>query len=257
MRLNLHGTFVGILASLCVLATAQAQEKSQTAADSAVTGSAAKADSSGPASKKSVPTKAKAKPATAAKGASKKTDGTAIKTERATFGGGCFWCMEAVFESVRGVKSVVSGYAGGTVARPTYEMVCSGTTGHAEVVQVEFDPEVVTYERLVDIFWKSHDPTQLNRQGDDFGTQYRSIILYHDDDQKKAAEKSYRKLVSSGTYSNPIVTELAPMTAFWPAERKHQDFFRKHRASDYSQIYILPKLQELKSKLNSESKRRR
>jgi peptide-methionine (S)-S-oxide reductase len=170
------------------------------------------------------------------------------KIEKATFGGGCFWCMEAVFERIPGVKSVVSGYAGGHVPNPTYEMVCTGLTGHAEVIQIEYDPAVVGYEKLLNVFWSAHDPTTLNRQEDDFGPNYRSIILYHTDEQKEAAEKSYKDLTRRRVFRSPIVTELVPFTEFYAAEADHQDYYRNHRGSEYSEIYIVPKLRKLKQK---------
>ncbi len=181
----------------------------------------------------------------------KKTADTAKvkKTEKATFGGGCFWCMEAVFERIPGVKSVISGYAGGHVPNPTYEMVCTGLTGHAEVIQIEYDPAVVPFEKLLNIFWLAHDPTTLNRQEDDFGPNYRSIILYHNEEQKEAAEKSYKDLTRRRVFRAPIVTELVPLTEFYPAEEYHQDYFRNHQGSEYSDIYIVPKLRKLKQKL--------
>lgn len=176
----------------------------------------------------------------------KKTDDAPkVKFEKATFGGGCFWCIEAVFERIPGVKSAVSGYAGGTVPRPSYEMVCTGLTGHAEVVQVVYDPEKVPYEKLLDVFWACHDPTTLNRQGPDFGTQYRSIILYHSDAQKQAALKSYRQLTAAGVFDAPIVTQLVPYKTFYPADRHHQDYYRKNRNSEYCQMQIAPKLMKL------------
>ena len=168
-----------------------------------------------------------------------------VKTEKATFGGGCFWCMEAIYESVPGVKSAVSGYAGGFVRNPSYEMVCTGETGHAEVVQVEYDPEVVSYEKLLNVFWHSHDPTTPNQQGPDFGTQYRSIILYHTEAQKDAAKKSYQKLTDEGAFAAPIVTELVPMNAFFAADKHHQDYYRKNKRASYCQTYIAPKLKKL------------
>jgi peptide-methionine (S)-S-oxide reductase len=177
-----------------------------------------------------------------------KTGAPKSTTERATFGGGCFWCLEAVFERIPGVKSVVSGYAGGQVPHPSYEMVCTGLTGHAEVVQIEYDPTVVSFEKLLEVFWKCHDPTTLNRQGPDFGTQYRSIILYHNDDQKRAAQKSYQELTNAGVFADPIVTQLVPLTKFYPAERYHQDYYRKHRNAEYCQMVIAPKLRKLKLK---------
>jgi peptide-methionine (S)-S-oxide reductase len=176
------------------------------------------------------------------------TEKKPVKLEKATFGGGCFWCLEAVFERYAGVKNVVSGYAGGNVPRPTYDMVCTGLTGHAEVVQIVYDPEVITYDKLLDIFWACHDPTSLNRQGEDEGTQYRSIILYHNNDQKQAALKSYKTLTAANAYPNPIVTELVPLKVFYPAERYHQNYFRKHPDAPYCQMVIAPKLQKLHMK---------
>ena len=176
------------------------------------------------------------------------------KREVATFGGGCFWCLEAVFERIKGVKAVVSGYAGGNTARPSYQMVCTGLTGHAEVVQIEYDPAIVSYEDLLDIFWICHDPTTLNRQGPDEGTQYRSVVLYHDEAQKKAAQKSYEKATSARLYSSPIVTELVPFTKFYPAEKHHQDYYRKNRAAEYCQMIIAPKLREMQAKLNAKAR---
>jgi peptide-methionine (S)-S-oxide reductase len=170
------------------------------------------------------------------------------KIEKITFGGGCFWCSEAVFERIPGVLSVVSGFAGGNVPNPSYEMVCTGLTGHAEVVQIEYDPSVVSFETLLTVFWKSHDPTTLNQQGDDFGTQYRSIILYSTEAQKQAALKSYHELKARRAFRNPIVTELVPLNAFYPAEAYHQDYYRNHRGNAYSDSYIVPKLRKLKLK---------
>jgi peptide-methionine (S)-S-oxide reductase len=166
------------------------------------------------------------------------------KWEKATFGGGCFWCTEAVFQRVPGVRSVVSGYAGGNVPFPSYEQVCSGLTGHAEVIQVVFDPAVVGYDKLLNIFFKSHDPTTLNAQGPDFGTQYRSIILYHSEDQKKAAQAKYQELTKAKAFRGRIVTELVPFTEFYPAEDYHQNYFNNHPYADYSQTYIVPKVQK-------------
>jgi peptide-methionine (S)-S-oxide reductase len=162
---------------------------------------------------------------------------------RATFGGGCFWCTEAVFETEPGVKSVVSGYAGGHVKDPTYHQVCEGTTGHAEVIQIEFDPAVVAYERLLELFWEAHDPTTLNRQGADSGTQYRSIILWHDEAQRVAAEQS--KAAAQAAFRDPIVTEIAPLGDFYAAERYHQDYFRNNPGAGYCRAVIAPKLKKL------------
>ena len=165
------------------------------------------------------------------------------KTELATFGGGCFWCMEAVFERLHGVKSVTSGFAGGRTTNPTYEQVCTGDTGHAEVTQIEFDPAKISYEKLLDVFWQAHDPTTLNRQGADEGTQYRSLILYHGEAQKLAAEKS--KAAAQKNFKHPIVTEIAPFTKFFPAEDHHQEFYNHHTNYGYCRMVIAPKLEKL------------
>jgi peptide-methionine (S)-S-oxide reductase len=174
-----------------------------------------------------------------------KADTSKVKLEKATFGGGCFWCLEAVFERIPGVKTVVSGYSGGAVPRPSYEMVSTGETGHAEVVQMEFDPATVSYEKLVRVFFACHDPTTLNAQGPDFGTQYRSVIFYRDETQKQTSLKVYKELTKSGVFGAPIVTELVPMMAFYPADRHHQDYYRKNRNALYCQMYITPKLKKL------------
>ncbi len=164
-------------------------------------------------------------------------------TESATFGGGCFWCIEVIFERLPGVKSVVSGYAGGHTENPTYKAVCSGDTGHAEVVQIEFDPRQISYERLLDWFWQSHDPTTLNRQGPDVGTQYRSVIFYHDEAQRVAAEKS--KAGAAKRVARPIVTEIQPLTRFYRAEGYHQDYYRNNPSQPYCRAIIRPKLEKL------------
>jgi peptide-methionine (S)-S-oxide reductase len=182
----------------------------------------------------------------AAPSAAKKATGP---TKLATFGGGCFWCVEAVFELVDGVVSVTSGYAGGTVPNPTYRQVCTGETGHAEVVQMEFDPARVSYEQLLDLFWIAHDPTTLNRQGADEGTQYRSIILFSDESQKLAAEKS--KSAAQAKFTEPIVTEIVPLTKFYPAEGYHQDYFRNNPSQPYCSITIAPKVAKLRAKIEA------
>jgi peptide-methionine (S)-S-oxide reductase len=165
------------------------------------------------------------------------------KTETATIGGGCFWCAEAVFQRIPGVKSVVSGFAGGTVRNPTYEQVCTGTTGHAEVIQITYDPAVLSYDKLLEIFWEAHDPTTLNRQGNDVGTQYRSIILYGNDAQKKAAEAS--KASAAKRFKAQIVTEIVPLKAFYSAEAYHQNYYNLNKNQPYCQFTITPKLQKL------------
>jgi peptide-methionine (S)-S-oxide reductase len=177
------------------------------------------------------------------------------KSELATFGGGCFWCQEAVFERIPGVKSVVSGYSGGSVPNPTYQLVCAGVTGHAEVVQIEFDPEVVSFDKLLKIFWVAHDPTTLNQQGPDYGTQYRSVVLYHSEAQKKATVESIKELKAHKTYRRSIVTQVVPFEAFYPAEEYHQDYYRNHRFDDYSQSYIAPKVKKVTQKLKAETQK--
>lgn len=166
--------------------------------------------------------------------------------EIATLAGGCFWCLEAVFERVRGIERIVSGYAGGTVPAPSYELVCSGTTGHAEVVQVTFDPTVIRYEDILGIFFAFHDPTQLNRQGPDVGTQYRSAIFYHSDRQRAAAEAVMSQLEQEHAYDRPIVTQVEPLEAFYPAESYHQEYFRRNPEQAYCQAVIAPKVAKLR-----------
>ncbi len=166
------------------------------------------------------------------------------RLEKATLGGGCFWCLEAVYENVKGVKDVVSGYAGGHMDHPDYRSVCSGTTGHAEVVQITYDPSVVSFKELLDIFWTIHDPTTLNRQGADVGTQYRSVIFHHDEEQRTIAEASKKE--AQKRFGDPIVTEIAPLTKFWPAEEYHQDYFRRNPYQGYCQAVVAPKVEKFK-----------
>ncbi len=165
--------------------------------------------------------------------------------EQATFGGGCFWCVEAVFQRVDGVEKVVSGYAGGKTKMPTYEQVCTGRTGHAEVVQVTYDPSKVSYAQLMEIFLKTHDPTTLNRQGHDEGTQYRSIILTHNDEQARVANEIKQKLDQAKVYDAPIVTAIEPLTEFYPAEKKHQDYYNQNPQNPYCQIVVRSKVEKL------------
>jgi peptide-methionine (S)-S-oxide reductase len=168
--------------------------------------------------------------------------------ELATFGGGCFWCIEAIFQRLDGVKSVTSGYAGGTQENPTYDEVCTGHTGHAEVIQIAYDPTKISYERLLEVFWLAHDPTTLNRQGADVGTQYRSAIFYHNERQKVAAEKSKREVAAH--FKNPIVTQIAPLKAFYKAEGYHQSYYNKNPNAPYCAFVIRPKLDKLLKKLS-------
>jgi peptide-methionine (S)-S-oxide reductase len=167
------------------------------------------------------------------------------KTELATLGGGCFWCIEAVFEGQPGVSSVVSGYAGGTTVDPDYEEVSTGKTGHAEVVQIAYDPDRISYGQILDLFFRAHDPSSLNRQGADTGTQYRSIILTHNEQQAEMARKAVGELEESGRYGSKVVTEIVPLAAFTPAEDYHQDYFAKNPNEMYCRIVIEPKLKKL------------
>jgi peptide-methionine (S)-S-oxide reductase len=162
--------------------------------------------------------------------------------EIATFAAGCFWCVEAVFADLRGVTRVTSGYAGGTTKNPTYEQVCTGGTGHAEAVQIAFDPSLITYRELLDVFWHTHDPTTPNRQGPDSGTQYRSAIFYHDEGQRTAAVQSKREAEKAGIWPDPIVTEIAPLAEFYPAEDYHRNYYRDHPNQQYCRLVINPKL---------------
>lgn len=165
-------------------------------------------------------------------------------SKTAVVGGGCFWCVEALYEGVPGIVSVVSGYAGGTTPNPTYEEVCTGRTGHAEVVQITYDPSQISYEKVIDLFWKAHDPTTLNRQGADAGTQYRSIILTQNDEERAIAEKS--KAVAQKDFKDPIVTEIKPLEVFYPAEKYHQDFYANNPRYPYSAAVIEPKLEKFR-----------
>lgn len=172
----------------------------------------------------------------------------------ATFGGGCFWCTEAVFLDVKGVSKVESGYAGGTVKNPTYKEVSTGLTGHAEVIQITFDPKVVSYEVLLEIFWNTHDPTTLNRQGADEGTQYRSVVFYHNEDQKKVADQYRSQLEASKVFKNRIVTEISPLTNYYPAEDYHQNYYALNQGQGYCQYVIRPKVEKFRKQFHSKLK---
>jgi peptide-methionine (S)-S-oxide reductase len=163
-------------------------------------------------------------------------------TAVATLAGGCFWCLEAIFAELKGVNKVVSGYTGGKAASPSYHEVCSGKTGHAEAVQITFDPGVISYKEILDVFFQIHDPTTLNRQGADVGTQYRSAIFYHNDEQKATAEQVIKELDAAKVWKSPIVTEVKPFSAFYPAEDYHRDYFRRNSSQPYCQAVIAPKL---------------
>lgn len=175
-------------------------------------------------------------------------------TQTATLGGGCFWCIEAVFKQIKGVTKITSGYAGGSTKDPSYEEVCTGSTGHAEVIQITFDPTVIKYSEILELFFAMHDPTTLNRQGNDVGSQYRSIILYHSDEQKTVAENYLNQLTQEQIFDNPIVTEIEPFTEFYRAEEYHQNYFEKNPDQAYCQLVITPKLQKLRQNFQKKLK---
>ncbi|HXT10571.1 MAG TPA: peptide-methionine (S)-S-oxide reductase MsrA [Candidatus Angelobacter sp.] len=174
-------------------------------------------------------------------------------TEVAVLAGGCFWCMEAEFQRIPGVVSVTSGFSGGTTPNPTYEEVCTGATGHAEATRIEFDPKKISYEKLLDYFWDAHDPTTLNRQGADVGTQYRSVIFYNSEAQKAAAEKS--KAEAQKRFKSPIVTQIVPLTHFYKAEDYHQNYYNTHQSAPYCEVVIRPKVDKLEKKLKAEEQK--
>lgn len=178
-------------------------------------------------------------------------DKSHLGLERATLGGGCFWCLEAVYQQISGVSAVVSGYAGGQGASPDYESVCSGTTGHAEIVDVYFDPQLISYRDLLEIFFVIHDPTTLNYQGNDRGTQYRSVIFTHSESQRKVAQEVIQELQDVGIYSNPIVTQVEVAPAIYPAEDYHQNYFRQHPGQGYCMAVVAPKLAKFRAKFQS------
>ncbi len=174
--------------------------------------------------------------------------------EVATLANGCFWCSEAIFTRLKGVKSVVPGYSGGLIENPTYDEVCTGTTGHAEAAQIEFDPSIISFEKLLDVFWHTHDPTTLNRQGADVGTQYRSVIFYHNEKQREIAERSKMELEKSGIYKDPIVTEITPFKKFYLAEDYHKKYYESHKSAPYCRFVIEPKIHKLLNKYGKDVK---
>lgn len=169
----------------------------------------------------------------------------------ATFGAGCFWCVEAVFQNLRGVESVKSGYSGGKIKNPSYREICTGLTGHAEVCQIAFDPDQIGYETLLEVFFTTHDPTTMNRQGADVGTQYRSVVFYHDEAQKVAAEKVKQEIEDASIYDAPIVTEIVPLTSFYEAENYHQNYFNENPNQPYCQAVVNPKVRKFKAKFGA------
>jgi peptide-methionine (S)-S-oxide reductase len=177
------------------------------------------------------------------------------KTEMATFGTGCFWCTEAIFQQVEGVIKVTSGYSGGKVSNPTYKEVCSGSTGHAECLNIVYDPAKISFDELLEIFWQVHDPTTLNRQGNDVGTQYRSVVFYHNEEQKSKVEKYKEALNKSGAWPNPVVTTLEPFVKFYPAEDYHQNYYNENKGEGYCQYVIRPKLEKFEKVFKSKLKK--
>jgi len=175
--------------------------------------------------------------------------------ETATFGTGCFWCTEAVFQQLEGVSEVTSGYSGGTVESPTYKQVCTGTTGHAECLKIDYDPSKISFDELLEVFWQVHDPTTLNRQGNDIGTQYRSVVFYHDAIQKSKVEKYATALDKSGAFANPIVTKLEPFVKFYPAEDYHQNYFNLNGSESYCQFVIRPKVEKFEKVFKNKLKK--
>ena len=184
----------------------------------------------------------------------KTADATPAGLAVATFGNGCFWCTEAVFQDLKGVVKAESGYAGGHQANPTYKEVCNGTTGHAEGLNITYDPKVISFQKLLEVFWQTHDPTTLNRQGNDAGTQYRSAIFYHNDEQKRLAEEYKTKLSSSGAFDKPIVTEITPFSNFYKAEDYHQNYFKLNGEQPYCQFVIRPKVDKFKKVFGADLK---
>lgn len=174
--------------------------------------------------------------------------------ETATLAGGCFWCTEAIFKRLKGVTSVLPGYAGGTVESPSYDEVCSGTTGHAEAIQIDFDPTQISFDKILDVFWNTHNPTTRNQQGNDVGTEYRSIIFYHSEKQKEAAEKSKEEFEKEGIYKDPIVTEIIPFTNFYEAENYHKNYFENNKDAPYCNVIIGPKIHKLLEKYGNDVK---
>jgi peptide-methionine (S)-S-oxide reductase len=175
-------------------------------------------------------------------------------TETAIFGGGCFWCVEAAFQQLEGVQSVVSGYMGGRFPNPTYEQVCSGRSGHVEVAQITFDPAIISYQDLLEVFFTVHDPTTLNRQGNDVGEQYRSVIFYRDEEQRKTAQAVVDELTREKAFANPIVTAIEPDSTFYPAENYHQDYFKNHPAQPYCMFVVSPKVKKIREKFSARLK---
>jgi len=175
--------------------------------------------------------------------------------EIASFGNGCFWCTEAIFQQLEGVIKVVSGYSGGHVDNPTYKQVCTGTTGHAECLNITYDPSKISFDELLEVFWKTHDPTTLNRQGNDVGTQYRSVIFYHNEEQKAKAEKYKAELDKSGAYPSPVVTTLEPFVKFYPAEDYHQNYFNENGSAPYCQLVVKPKVEKFEKVFKAKLKK--
>ncbi|MCZ2277195.1 MAG: peptide-methionine (S)-S-oxide reductase MsrA [Bacteroidia bacterium] len=176
------------------------------------------------------------------------------RPDTAVFGTGCFWCTEAIFQNLKGVEKVIPGFSGGKIKNPSYKEVCTGLTGHAECLEIIFDAAVISYHELLEVFWESHDPTSLNRQGNDIGTQYRSVIFYKDENQKQLAEQSKIELTSSGQFSKPVMTEIVPLDVFYPAENYHQQYYNLHGDQPYCRFVISPKVEKFKKKFKNKLK---
>ena len=183
-----------------------------------------------------------------------KAEPSTSATDTATFGNGCFWCTEAIFQQLEGVEKVESGYSGGHVANPTYKEVCTGNTGHAEALRIVYDPKKISFDELLEVFWQTHDPTTLNRQGNDVGTQYRSVIFFHNNEQKQKAEKYKGELDKSGAFNNPIVTEIVPAQTFYKAENYHQNYYNENGSQPYCQFVIRPKVEKFQKVFKSKIK---
>jgi len=197
----------------------------------------------------------KAKPKTNTKVMTTATSSTPLTMDTATFGTGCFWCTEAIFQQLEGVEKVTSGYSGGTVVNPTYEEVCNKTTGHAECLNIMYDPKKITFDELLEVFWQTHDPTTLNRQGADAGPQYRSVVFYHNEEQRAKTAKYKAELDKSGAFDKPIVTTLEPFTIFYPAEAYHQNYYNNNTSQGYCQFVIRPKVEKFEKVFKSKLKK--
>jgi peptide-methionine (S)-S-oxide reductase len=248
--MNLRAITLGLVPQLAIFfvwtaANAQSPSEKPAKTDGSKTAASGKASSRG-APKTGAPKKSKSAETSDDEDSGEKKPKSSGQLEEATFGSGCFWCSEAVFQRIKGVESVVPGYSGGHVENPTYEQVCSKTTGHAEVVQITFDPSVISYKELLEVFWKSHDPTTKDKQGLDKGPQYRSVIFYHNDEQRELAEHYKKELDNAHIFKRKVVTEISPYKEFYAAEDYHQNFYNNNPENEYCQSIIGPKVNKIK-----------